>query len=254
MSESEGKINLGVEVPGEILPSEVEQTAIDMGWNPEGVEGKRNLSAEEFIDRQPLYDDIRSLKKQARKLQDGQDALKESHAVIRAKASEDAIRKMQEDKKYALENEQYDAVIEIDDAIANERASANEEPAENVAFDKWVDSNEWYNQNDEMRDYADTIGAGYLSKNPKKDLADVYEYVRKQTERHYPEEFGGEQTPDTDGNRRRNNPVEGAGKGRSGGGSRYSVRDLPEDDRRIMETILNSTTMTKEQYLKDYFG
>lgn len=31
--------------------SEIELEAIEHGWNPEGVEGKRNLSAEEFLDR-----------------------------------------------------------------------------------------------------------------------------------------------------------------------------------------------------------
>ena len=247
------KLNLGVEVPGEYVPTEVEEAAIGMGWNPEGVEGKRNLSAEEYIDRQPLYDDIRSLKKQTRKLQAGVEALKESHSHVRAAATEQAIKNLQEQKKYALENDQYDEVIKIDDAIATERAAVDE-PEGNEAFDNWIESNEWYNQNEALRDYADTIGAGYLSKNPKKDLNDVYEYVRKETEARYPEEFGGNSAPDTDGNRRRNNPVEGAGKGRAGGGSRYSARDLPEADQRIMNTIVRSGVMTKEEYLKDYFG
>lgn len=247
--------NQGTAVPGETTPQDIEAMATDMGWNPEGVEGKRNLSAEEFIDRQPLYDDIRSLKKQTRKLQAGVDALRESHSQVAARTRENVIKELHEQKKYALENEDYDGVIEIDDRIAAERASVSTESSENVAFEAWVDDNEWYHQNDAMRDYADTIGAGYLQKNPKSDLTEVYAYVRKEAEARFPTEFGGrEVAPDTDGNRRRSTPVEGAGRGRSGGGSRYSARDLPEEDRRMMETIIKSTNMTRDEYLKDYFG
>lgn len=48
--------------------SEIELNAIEKGWNPEGVEGKKNLSAEEFLDRQSLYDDLHSLKRQNKRL------------------------------------------------------------------------------------------------------------------------------------------------------------------------------------------
>jgi len=245
----------GHTVPGEVTPSDVEEMAVGMGWNPEGVEGKRNLSAEEFIDRQPLYDDIRTLKKQTRKLQAGVDALKESHSHVAARAREGAIKELQEQKKFALENENYDDVIKIDDEIAAERANVDESPSENAEFETWVDDNEWYHQKPDMRDYADTIGAGYLQKNPKSSLTDVYEYVRKETEARFPTEFGGgNDAPDTDGNRRRSTPVEGAGRGRVAAGTRYSARDLSEDDQRIMNTVIKSTGMTRDQYLKDYFG
>lgn len=56
--------------------SDIEVKAIEMGWNPEGVEGKRNLSAEEFVDRKELYDSIHSLKKQNKRLEEGYEALR----------------------------------------------------------------------------------------------------------------------------------------------------------------------------------
>jgi hypothetical protein len=80
-------------------------------------------------------------------------------------------------------------------------------------------------------------------------VRDVYEYVAKEVKARFPEKFGGNPK------RSQPSPVEGAGKGRTGHSStKYSVKDLPEEDRRIMETIVRSGTMTKEQYLKDYFG
>jgi len=90
MSELEPEV-LEQEVVAEPELTEVEQEAMQHGWTPEGVEGKRNLSAEEFMDRQPLYDDIRSLKKQTRKQQEAIDAMRQMQVVIRKRAAEEAI-------------------------------------------------------------------------------------------------------------------------------------------------------------------
>ena len=49
--EAEFKLDLDVEEPIEATPeyTEIEQEAMGFGWNPEGVEGKKNLTAEEFV-------------------------------------------------------------------------------------------------------------------------------------------------------------------------------------------------------------
>ena len=227
--------------------SDVEVQAMEHGWNPEGIDGKRNLTAEEFLDRQPLYDDIRSLKKQTRKLQDGIEAMKQMQEGIRTREREKTIRELQASKKLALENENYDAVIEIDDHIAQARVQENT-PKSNLAFEQWVDKNDWYHQDQDMKEYADMIGAGYFQQNPNRNVTDVYEYVSKEVKARYPEKFGNS-------NRERHSPVEGARKGRSSTSSaKHSARDLPEEDRRIMETIVRSGAMTKEDYLKEYFS
>ena len=227
--------------------SETEQEAIDHGWNPEGVEGKKNLSAEEFMDRKPLYDELHGLKKTTRKLQDGMEAMKQMQAGIRAREREKVISELQSQKKEALESENYDAVIAIDDKIAEERAS-EDAPINNTAFEEWVDSNEWYHQDPEMKEYADLIGAGYNQQNPNKTPVDIYKYVEDEVKKRYPAKF---ENP----NRSQPNSVESASRGRSGkGGAKHRVADLPENDRRIMDTIVRTGTMSKEEYLKEYFG
>lgn len=228
--------------------SEIEQQAIEHGWNPDGVEGKRNLSAEEFMDRQVLYDDIRSLKKSNRKLQEGIEAMNKMQEGIRQREREKTIRELQAQKKFALENENYDAVVEIDDAIAVERAEATAAPKSNIEFENWVDNNEWYSQDPELKSWADTFGTGYASNHPDKPASEVYEVVTKEVKKRFPEKFGDKVS---------NQPpaVEGAQRGRSArSGKRYSAADLPEEDRAIMKTILRTGTMTQEEYLKQYFG
>jgi len=246
--ELEVKIDLpeGVKETTETELSDIEQEAVTHGWNPEGVEGKANLSAEEFMGRQPLYDDIRSLKKSNRKLQDGIEAVKQMQEGIRQREREKTVAELKQQKRQALEEENYDAVINIDDQIA--AAAVADAPVNNVAFETWVDSNEWYHQDQDMKQYADMIGAGYYQQNPTKDMGSVYEYVEKEVKQRYPDKFDN-------ANRNTPSPVEGAGNGRRGrsAASSHNARDLPEQDRQIMRTIVRSGAMTEAEYLKEYF-
>ena len=255
----EGSVDPGTVIPesdGTDNLSDVELEAVDHGWTPEGVEGKRNLTAEEFMDRKPLYDDIRNLKKQTRKLQDGLEASLKMQQGIREREREKVIQELNAKKREALEENEYDQVMEIDKELLAVHTQ-EEEPIvnTNADFDVWVDENEWYHQNTEMREYADMIGAGYFAKHPKAPMKEVYEFVGKEAAKRFPDELGGGNS-----NRRRQSAVEGAGQGRvgsSGGGrpTKYSVNDLPEQDREIMNTILRAhPKMSKQDYLKQYFG
>jgi hypothetical protein len=233
--------------------SDIETQAADMGWTPEGVEGKRNLTAEEFVDRQGLYTDIKNLKKSNKKLQDGLDATLKMQDGIRERERAKVIKELHAEKKEALEEENYDKVIKIDEDLATARAEATTD-VPNRAFDGWVEDNPWYRSNTEMQQFADMMGAGINQANDKLPMADVYAKVRAEVEKRFPEEF-------ETGNaaRRRQSAVEGAGQGRQGAGgggkpTRYSVADLPAQDREIMKTVRRATGMSEQDYLKSYFG
>lgn len=240
----------GTTIPGDA--SDIEAQAAERGWTPEGVEGKRNLTAEEFLDRQVLYDDIRNLKKSNKKLTDGIEAMRKMQDGIRAREREKTIKELNAQKREALEEQNYDEVMKIDESL-REVHSEPIEPQTNIVFDNWVEENQWYHSNTEMRRYADTLGAGYYAENPKIPMEKVYEYVAKEAKLRFPEEFGN-------ANRNRQSAVEGAGQGRTGsagGGkpTRYKVSDLPPQDRQIMDSILRVTKgMTEADYLKQYFG
>jgi len=242
--------------------SQVEQEAIQRGWSPEGVEGKRNLTAEEFLDRQPLYDDIRSLKKETRKLREGMEAALKSVEGARKRAAEEAIEKYKAQKAEAYEQEDFEAVVELDEKIADVKAAAEAEAQNpsNEAFENWVEQNEWYQEDANMREYADMIGIGYSNKNPNAPIEKVYAYVAKETLKRFPEYLGEEQEEYDDvpkPRRTRRSPVEGARRGRSQAGgqrSRHSARELSPEERGIMRTVLRSTKMSEQEYLKSYFG
>ena len=224
--------------------TEIEVEAMEHGWNPEGVEGKRNLSAEEFMDRKPLYDEIHSTKKQIKRLQEGMDALKAHHEKVAELERAKALDYLKNQKKIALENEDFDAVLDIDDKIAEQKAVTAAAPASNSVFEAWVEDNGWYNQDSELKEYADMIGNGYAASHPKKPLTDIYEYVSKEVKSRFPEKFGNTA-------RSAPSPVEGGSKRRTTS-RKLSARDLPEDDYRIMKTIVRAGGITEEQYLKEY--
>ena len=228
-----------------VEPTDIEKEAMEHGWTAEGVEGKRNLSAEEFMDRQPLYDDLKAQKKQIKRLQEGFEAMKQHTSGIAERERAKVIAELKEAKKSALENENYDAVVEIDEQIADTKAQ-DPAPKVNETFNAWIDENEWYHQDSEMKNYADTIGAGYAQQNPNKPLTEVYNYVASETKKRFPDKFGNP-------NRGKPSPVEGASKGRQSTSKKYSAKDLPEDDRRIMRTLVRAG-MDEQEYLKQYFS
>ena len=241
----------GTPIPGEgegsTEYSEIELQAIEHGWNPEGVEGRRTLTAEEFMDRQPLYDDLKKTRRQLRKQQEQIDALKQHVTVVDERARERALAELKAEKRSALEDENYDAVIEIDERIAETKnAPVAEQPT--AAFDAWRDENEWYDENPDMKDYADMVGTHYAQKNPGVATDKVFEHVTKEVKARFADKFKNPR-------REAPNPVEGASRGRApANGKKHSVRDLPEEHRQIMQTLVRGGTMKEEEYLKQYFG
>ncbi len=186
------------------------------------------------------------------------DALSEvikSVEGVRKREREKTIAELNTQKREALEEQDYDSVMKIDADLEVIRAEPVESPQNNNAFDGWVDDNPWYHSNTEMRQFADMMGAGYHEQNKEANLGQVYEYVEAETRKRFPDHFDK-----GNANRRRQSAVEGASQGRQGsdgGGrpTRYSVNDLPEQDRAIMDTILRAhPKMTKQDYLKSYFG
>lgn len=232
--------------------SELEQSAIDKGWNPEGVEGKRNLNAEEFLDRQSLYDDIHSLKRQNKRLLSDIENINKYQSTIREDERKRVLEALKFQKKEALDMGDHGKVIEIDEQIAEERDKSKSEQAEaktNEDFNEWVVDNAWYTEDNELREEADVYGETYWRRNPTKSRNEVYSAVTNYIKRSYKDKF-------ENSNRGKPSPVEPGTSSprRQKAKSKVSSADLPADQRSIMKTILRTTGMTEEQYLKDYFA
>jgi hypothetical protein len=229
----------------EFTDAEVE--AMEHGWNPNGVDGKKNLSAEEYMDRKPLYDDLKSQNKKIKRMQESIDALKQFNDTISERERSKLLNQLKAAKKAALENDDYNAVVEIDERIADAKVPNVQQQTPEI-FSQWVSENSWYNTDNEMRQFADIIGTGYAENHPNTPLDQIYEHVGKEVRARFPEKFN------TAPRAAKPSAVEGATKGRRASSKKYSAKDLPEQDRQIMKTLIRDGHMSEQEYLKKYFS
>lgn len=248
-----GELNPGVEDlggAGEDAPeySEIEQEALNLGWNPEGVEGRRNLSAEEFIDRKPLYDEIHQTKRAMKRLQESQQAMTQHLQMIQKRNNEQHIDELKRQKLEALQAEEHDRVMQIDEKIIEAATAPEFEAAPDngaqEAFDNWEQTNTWYNADPVAKRYADALGREYVSQYGQLDER-MLSRITEEVKQAFPEKFA---TP-----RNRPSPVEGDRRGvRQSKGSKYTAKDLDDNARTIMRTLVRDGTYKNEQeYIED---
>lgn len=228
--------------------SDIELEAMDRGWKPEGVEGKRTLSAEEFLDRQPLYDELHKQKRANKKLAETQAALAAHLEQLRKERTEDKISELKALKRQALEDDEHDLVMEIDEKIIEIREK--DQPIEvdtsetEAQFESWVEENSWYANDARMRRYADALGAELARNNggqlTEQDLVNITAEVKDTFKDKFP-------SP-----RRNGSPVDGSRpQSRGRRAQAHSVKDLDPETRAIHDTLVNSGTMSSEEYIKD---
>jgi len=136
--------------PAEPEYSEIEQQALEQGWNPEGAEGKRNLSAEEFLDRKPLYDRAHKQDKQIKNMQEAIDAMVQQNKSISEREYQRALADLEVKMGNAVDNMDKEAATEVSKEIAALEANkpAEEttkvEPEYDPLYLDWKDKNSWY--------------------------------------------------------------------------------------------------------------
>lgn len=236
--------------------SEIEQRAIEMGWRPkEEFDGDESdfIDATEFVRRKPLFEKIDNVGKELKETRKALKALQEHHAKVRESEYQNALKALREEKKAALESGDADALIEVDDKIAEAKAQeavsrtqAQQEAATpHPNFVQWAQRNPWYRTDGELTMVADQIGTAYAASNPQLSPDDVLKYVEQRVKKIYPDKF-------TNPNKSRPSAVEGGtatpAKKSSDDLSSYPLTD---EERKVMQTFVRQGIMTKEEYIRD---
>lgn len=238
--------------------TETQQKAKEHGWDPsfEGDENKRAISAEEFLDRQKLYDDLRKRGKELRQYKEELEALKESHQKIAKQSYERALQDLKKEKKEAYDEGDTDKIVEVDEKIRQteqerdqeqQTASRQDNTQMQEAFQSWVKENPWYENDPDLREVADAIGNKLQAEDPNivNDPDEFLGKVVEKVKRASPEKFKGQ---------KRQNPVE-AEKGSEGGGKKkYSIKSLDEDTRRVAKRVMDATGMSEQDYMAQFYG
>lgn len=242
----------------ELSPEEAveQERAMAAGWRPkEEWDGdpKKWVPADEFNRRGELFGKIDSLSHDLRETKKVLRMLQDHHAKVSEVEYNRALATLKEQKRRAMIEGDTDAIVDIDDRIIDMKAArkANEEAPQqdrqqtvDPRFVAWTERNNWYNQDQELRSFADEVGLAHARANPDKSPEDVLKYVEQRVRRVYPDKF-------TNPNRSRPSPV--AGREAQGGG-KGRVKDdfeLSADERKVMNSLVKEGVLTQEEYIAD---
>jgi len=242
--------------------SEVEQEAIAQGWNPDGVEGKRTLSAEEFLDRKPLYDRLHKQEKKIKDLDKAISAIQTHEKMVRERMHKDHLEELKAAKKEAFERMDFDSLERIEGQIETAKeefkTSIKEVQAPEISasevvqkiVENWASKNSWYEKDPALKKFADAQGILYRQENPNATPDEFLNYIESATKEVFPEKFKNM-------NRERPAAVEGSVSGarrNPTSAKQRTAKDLPEEAVSVMKTLIRAGAFKSEQdYVNDYF-
>lgn len=248
------------QTPQELTPNE--ERAMRDGWVPKDQwKGDPDdwRPAKEFNERGEFFNHIKEQKKRIDELQRATVFLTEQSKRQYMQGFKEAIDQLRARRDAALADGDSLQAARIGDQIddVKERAKVAaatvvqptvEGPTETEVYKAWHRQNPWYKQDRALTRLAEALGAEYHSANPSSSEQDMLEYVAKELKRDYPDKFGrvrGAPSPD--------------GSGRETGGARQPSNKfasveaaMTEEQKGIMKTILKTTSLTKEEYLKQF--
>ena len=229
-----------------------EEQAKEQGWRPKDeYEGDPDKwrPAKEFVERGELFGKIDSVSKELKETRKAMKMLQEHHAKLKETEYKNALNELKALQKKHLEEGNSDGYLEASELLtdlkteqkAREVVTQNTPAAPDPRFVARVGENKWYEKDRELREYADTLGAGYAQRNPNLDPEDVLEYVTAQVKTRFKDKF-------TNPNRTKPSAVEGAS---APSASTKSSFEMTDEERRVMNTFIRSNVMTKDEYIKE---
>lgn len=257
------------EVKKEDQPSEVEAKAALMGWRPEDTwTGSKEefIDAAEFVRRKPLFDKIESQKNfYDRKLRDVEVTLNQlanHHAKVREVEYQRALTDLRQSKRAALKEGETAIALELEDKmdalntarqgeIAEQHRVEQEAQNQRAAqptpeFLTWVQTNDWYAKDVEMRDFADGAAISYekriVSQTGRPPAPnEIFAYVVDKVKKAYPEKFE---------NPNRDRPGNVTSGDRGGKGSPKTPGKLPQEYEDIARNFEKSGVMKRDEYIR----
>ena len=256
------------EVKENIESTPIEDKALDKGWRPEDEwtgEPDQWRPAKEFLDRGELMDRIsdqtRQLRGQKGELETIKTALKEMgdhNSKIAEKEYDKAMRDLKSLKVQALEIDDYERIVDVDEQI-QELKETKKEPVEEKKttpemhpdIEVWMKDNQWYGRDVIMRGAADSISQEYMNMNPgaMDNPKEVLKYVEEVMREEFPHKFN-EGTPTQ---RRRPAATSEVGEpvARSTGKEKYTARDMNSMQKGICKTFIQAGAFKTEQEYVD---
>jgi len=232
--------------------SGIEQEALDQGWVPkdefQGDESKW-VEAGEFVRRGELFKKIEHQNREIKEVRKALAGFKEHYTKVKETEYTRALAALKSEYKTANREGDFDKADKLESEIESveKEAAVVRQQVQEVAtaqeihpeFATWVQKNDWYATQPHMKTFADYKGNEYakLGMSPADVLKKVSEEVRKE----FPNKFS---------NPKRNEPsaVEGSTQR---GASRKDSFELNDQERKVMNNLVASGVLTKDEYIAD---
>lgn len=234
-----------------------EERALAEGWVPEDEwtgDPDQWRPAKEFLDRGELFRKIEDQKRELKHMRAAIEDLGRHHAEVKKIAFREALATLKAEKKEALEAGDHDAVVQIDDKIAEAREAQKAlevQPRQTVrednaaaqeVFSRWEVRNRWYRNDPAMKGAADEV-ARVLVERGINDPIVLLSEIDKQIRKEFPQKF---ENP----NRAKAGAVEGSARPSSSRAKDEVV--MSDQEKAIMKRIISTGVMTKEKYLEEF--
>lgn len=229
-----------------------ESQAREQGWKPKEEydgEPEKWRPAKEFVERGELFGKIDNMGRELKETKKALKMLQDHHSKVRETEYKRAVDELKSLQKKHLEEGNSDGYLEATELLTDLKAEqkAREVVSESTPappdprFTSWVQKNPWYAQNQQMRDYADSIGMGYAQKNPNTDPEEVLQYVTSEVRERFKSRF---ENP----NRQKPSSVEGASNAAP---AKKESFQLTEEERKVMHTFERTGVMSKDEYITE---
>jgi len=234
------------------------------GWVPqEEYDGpaEKWVDAETFVKKGKeinalLRKDNEFLKREIAEMKSTMMEFKKFSADNEKRAYERALAELREQKKQAVSQGDGDKLLEVDDAIEELKEQRAKEAQQAKAtsnqidpsFVEWNEENTWFGKDTELTEEANLIGETLKRRQPTLIGRDFLDEVTKRVKKMYPEKFSNP-------NRAKPSPVEATtGNKSSAKSGKYSFNDLPPEAKQACLKFEKQKLLTREEYVKDFFG
>lgn len=246
-----------------------EEKAIARGWVPKedwveaGNKEEDWKPAKVFNEHGEMIGKIRAYERKVAEQDRAIQFMHQKSQEVYESGYQAALKQLRQEKREALAEGDLVKADEIDEKIDETRQKISQvraapppaQPQVDPEFVAWVEQNPWYNEG-VMQKFADALAIEYINVNKGQvTAADVRDFVEKEVKKEFPHKF--KQTP-------RSAPSpDGDGRGatgKTGGSGRLDSRlaqakaNMTDEERGIMKTMIRSTGMTEQEYLKMYLS
>jgi hypothetical protein len=235
----------------EVKAQEYVDAATTKGWRPQeefNGEAGEFVDAKEFLQREPLFDKIRS---QSKKLKGMEKTLNSMAGQFQTQVKAQValrLRELKAAKDVAIEAGDVGQVDKIDAEIDQQKA-AIVEPAAQVSDEvsEWISKNEWFEKDKELQDWASTYNVQYVKRTG--DVAGSLDKTAEAVKKAFPDKFAPPEKPKP---KTPASPVEGGSQPKDTAGKKnYGVGRLSSDQKRVYDQMVKvHKHMSHEEYFQ----